>query len=93
MGKIDALALAAVETQWGIRPVMLASDVNDPMRANLVAEFYAPVADPSHNIGTAIDPSPGVAGMYGLQATGLKELGTRIFEAIEDEINGSSTRD
>ena len=93
MRKIDALAFAAVETQWGLRPVTLASDVNDPMGANLIAEFYPPAADPSHNIGSSIDPSPDVAVMHGGQVTRPKEIGTRVFEAIEHEIDGTLTGD
>ena len=93
MRKIGAVVLAAVETQWRLRPLTFGSHVNEPMWANLVTEFYSPIADPSHKVGSAIEPSPGVAGMDGLQATGLKELGTRIFEAVEDEINGTLADD
>ncbi len=93
MCKVDALAFAAVETQWGLRPVTLAADVNEPMGANLITEFYTSIADPSHKIGSSIDPLPDLAVMHGDQATRLKELGTRVFEAVEHKIDGTLTGD
>ena len=63
MGKKEAIVFSAVEMQWRFRPVALASDVDESMGANLITEFYATVADPSHDIGGSIDPSPRVAVM------------------------------
>src|ERR1700692_821929 len=93
MREINAIASAAVETKWGLRPVILASDVNNAMGANLITEFYPSKADPSHNIGSSIAPSPHVAVMLGDQATRLKEIGTGVFEAVEHEIDGTLTGD
>jgi len=93
MRKINALASAAVETKGGLRPVILAPDVNNAIGANLISEFYASKADLSHDIGTLIKPSPDIAIMRGGQATRPKELGTSVFEAIEHKIDGTLTGD
>ena len=65
MREINPLASAAVETKWGLRPVILASYVNNAMGADLITEFYPSKADLRHNIGACIKPSPDIAVMRG----------------------------
>ena len=53
MRKINAIATAAVKMQWGLRPVTLAPDVDEPtVGAHRITEFYPSEADPCGNIGT-----------------------------------------